>query len=291
MKKKGIYVISVLALAALLLAGCGNQSYIGAAAAKEAALEAAGITADQASSVTADLDTDDGRDYYEIEIVINGEDYEYDIDAQTGEVLYTDWPGTSALTGTAAAAQTDTAQAEATAVQADAAPPTATEAAVTASVTDTTASADASASTTAALTLEEAKTIALTDADYGADEVTFTKAKLDNDDGRQVYDVEFRLSTGAAYDYEIDASTGAILSIDYDGVIDSTGAAVTIEEAQALALSRVAGATESDLRIEQEYDDGRLQYEGTIIYNGVEYDFEIDASTGTILNWEQDNIG
>lgn len=36
-------------------------------------------------------------------------------------------------------------------------------------------------------------------------------------------------------------------------------------------------------------DDGRLEYEGTIYYNGVEYEFSIDGYSGAIRSWEVDS--
>ena len=36
--------------------------------------------------------------------------------------------------------------------------------------------------------------------------------------------------------------------------------------------------------MELDRDDGRLQYEVKIVYNNMEYDFDIDASTGSILS-------
>ena len=53
----------------------------------------------------------------------------------------------------------------------------------------------------------------------------------------------------------------------------------------AIVLSQAA---EQDVRIELDCDDGRYKYEGDIIYNGIEYDFEIDADSGRILEWEED---
>lgn len=62
---------------------------------------------------------------------------------------------------------------------------------------------------------------------------------------------------------------------------------ITPEEAKALALSLVPGAGEEHIReFETDYDDGRLEYEGTIIYEGMEYEFEIDGYSGYIRNWE-----
>ena len=39
------------------------------------------------------------------------------------------------------------------------------------------------------------------------------KCELDREDGRVVYEIEFK-SNGMEYEYEIDASTGAVLKYD-----------------------------------------------------------------------------
>ena len=59
-------------------------------------------------------------------------------------------------------------------------------------------------------------------------------------------------------------------------------------DARAAALERVSGATDSDIRMELDYDDGQYIYEGDIIYNGKEYEFEIDANTGNFLKWSEE---
>ena len=63
---------------------------------------------------------------------------------------------------------------------------------------------------------------------------------------------------------------------------------ITQEEAAKLALDRVSGSTEQDIRIELDYDNGSYKYEGEIIYNQKEYEFEIDANTGTFLEWSEE---
>ena len=68
----------------------------------------------------------------------------------------------------------------------------------------------------------------------------------------------------------------------------SSGAAISQDEAVQIALERVPGATAQDVRIELVRDDGRYKYEGEIIYNNTEYDFEIDANSGTILEWSEE---
>lgn len=59
--------------------------------------------------------------------------------------------------------------------------------------------------------VETAKKIALAYVGLTADEVKFSKAKYDIDDGRAVYEIEFTKGYETEYDLEIDAVTGDIL--------------------------------------------------------------------------------
>ena len=82
-----------------------------------------------------------------------------------------------------------------------------------------------------------------------------------------------------------------MLSKDYDaeGTLpqgDGT-ASITEEEAKALVLKQVPGATEQDiLEFTTDYDDGRLEYEGKLFYNATVYEFTVDGYSGTIREWE-----
>ena len=145
------------------------------------------------------------------------------------------------------------------------------------------------------ITLEEAKSIALNHAKLTADQVTFVKQKLEKEDGRQVYDIEFYTSDYREYDYEIDAAAGMILEVDYDA--DSftppdpavTGT-ISQDKAREIALSQVPGATAKNLtKLTLDRDDGRLVYEIETKYNGLEYDFEINAADGVILDMDIDD--
>ena len=63
--------------------------------------------------------------------------------------------------------------------------------------------------------------------------------------------------------------------------------AISSDEAVQSALARVPGATVANVtEFNRDYENGRLEYEGEIHYSGYEYDFEIDADTGTITKWE-----
>ena len=130
-------------------------------------------------------------------------------------------------------------------------------------------------------------------------EASRVRVSMDRDDGRVVYDVRFDVDQ-TEYDYEVLASDGQIVSSDverrdddgYDDDDRSRGSnadvAVSREEAIDIALAKVSGATENDIRIELDHDDGRYKYEGDIIYERVEYDFEIDANSGDVLEWSEE---
>ena len=145
------------------------------------------------------------------------------------------------------------------------------------------------------ISAEEAQAEALSHAGLTSDQVTFVKNKLEYEGDRQVYDVEFFTASYAEYDYEIDAYTGEIVSVDYDAegyAASSVGGTITAEEARELALSQVPGATANDIRLfETDYDDGQTEYEGKIVYNGMEYEFTIDGSSGAIRKWEAEPAG
>ena len=65
------------------------------------------------------------------------------------------------------------------------------------------------------LTKDEAKQIALDKAGVTAEEATFTKARLDYDDGREEYEFEF-FADGREFDVDVDANTGRVVKFDVE---------------------------------------------------------------------------
>ena len=72
------------------------------------------------------------------------------------------------------------------------------------------------------------------------------------------------------------------------GTTQNVNVQISEADARAAALERVPGATEQDLRMELDRDDGKYIYEGDIIYQQKEYEFEIDANTGNFLKWSEE---
>lgn len=66
--------------------------------------------------------------------------------------------------------------------------------------------------------------------------------------------------------------------------------AVSDQEAIDIVLERVPGSTKEEIvSFARVYDDGRWEYEGVLRHDGIEYEFEIDAQTGNLLEWELDD--
>ena len=240
--------------------------------AQEAALKAADIVAADADISATTLSEVAGVACYKVEFTSGEYAYAYTINAETGAVMEMSSQEKNAV---------DTqAQTETTAPAADSATTQSSAAATAQTVTGT-------------VDEEMAQKIALEHAGVKAADATITKSKLDYEDGRQVYDIEW-YAGGAKYDYEIATDTGEIISSAYEEKTmgaDSKNITVSEADAKKTALDRVSGATDKDLyEWKLDYDDGRPEYEGKIIYGGTEYEFSIDAATGSVMEWDAEKV-
>lgn len=296
--KKSILSIAMTAaipLAALSLAACGGSQtastadYIGIDAAKEAALSDAGVSADGAEFSTAGLDSRNGVFYYAVDFTENGVNYEYDIDALTGVVIER---AKTPAAGGQGEAGTETAPGTPAAASGTAAPVGETAAQVPAS---TSPAGSQETGSGGPITEAEARAIALSQAGLTEADVRFIESKKDRHDGQSVFEVEFDALTGEEYSYDIREADGAIVSYDYDSdrnpSVNSSGSGMLSEDQiRETVLSRVPGASAADVRLWLDEDDDRYQYEGQLIWDGMEYEFKIDAYSGSVLEWEADTV-
>lgn len=285
MKRKLILTGAALSLA-VAMTGCGGKpvinqqpssqaQLISMEAAQEVALKAANIAAEDAAISATTLNEVAGTSCYKVEFTSGDYAYAYTVNAETGAVM-------------------EMSSREKNAVDTQAQ----TEATVSAADSATTQSSAAATAQTVTGTVDEemAQKIALEHAGVKATDATITKSKLDYEGRRQVYEIEW-YAGGKKYDYEIAVDTGEILSSAYgektSGWSVSNSSNVTVSEADAkqTALGRVSGATQKDIyEWKFDYDDGRPEYEGKIIYGGTEYDFTIDASSGAVIEWEAESV-
>ncbi len=247
----------------------GNAAYIGEAQARAAALAHAGVSASDATAVQAKLDIDDGQAKYEIVFFVGTTEYDYDIDARTGAVLKAERETYSSPAGGA-------------------------------SPDSGSGSSGSAPSASGYIGEDRARSIALEHAGVSASEASGITVKLDRDDGRVEYEVKFLAGT-SSYDYEIDATTGAICKAEREekgGSAGSSGSSsgssssgasssdyIGESRAKSIALGHagVSASEASGMRVKLERDNGRMEYEVEFSVGRREYEYEIDAVTGKIL--------
>ena len=229
--------------------GTNTGSYIGESRAKEIALNHAGISASDATFLRVQKDWDNGRMEYEVEFWSGTTEYDYDIDALTGEIRSYDRDIEGYNIPTQTQSGTDIGQAKAESIALSDAGVSKSDTvflqtwrdwddgrviyeveffagsreydyeidAYTGAILSKDYDAEyyTPAQSGSYIGEARAKEIALSRAGVSADNASFVKCKLDIDDGRAVYEIEFR-SGWVEYEAEIDAHTGAIVDWDID---------------------------------------------------------------------------
>ena len=250
---------------------------IGMSLAAHAAEQYAGtLELDSVTSKT-EPELDEAPAHYEVELrhpTLGN--FEYKIDAYTGEVL----EGLPDITGSVPSAAPQEAPAP------EAQPPAQAQ----------TSPAQKPAAGDPATGEEAAKSAAFTHAGVSAADAEAVRCKLDWENGRQVYDIEFWVGN-TEYDYEIDASTNAVLESKQEQnsrpggtAAQQPGSFIGEEAAKSAALSH-AGISAADagyVQCELDEDDGRWIYELVFRAGSVEYEYEIDASSGMVVKAAQD---
>ncbi len=277
-------LVLAVSLSASALTACQSQpaastaDYIGIDAAKEAALKAAGISADQASFSAAGLDSRDGIFYYQVIFTENGVEREYDIDAVTGVVIEEKILTAASAEETAAEGQT-------------AAAPSSAEAQTAAGTSPAEAQTAAGTSPASSIDEESALSAALEHAGVAREDIYRTRVNRDREDGLMVFEVEFTTADGTEYEYKINQADGSILSFSQDTHVPYTPSSgteglISEDTARQTILARVPGASAADISLFLDEDDGRLEYEGHLAYGDMFYEFKIDAYSGTVTEWE-----
>lgn len=277
--KGKLWTLAAAALVAAFLTGCSSES-VTQAQATDIALEHAGVTQEDTTSLSVEQDKEDGVEVYDIQFATSDRTYHYDVSRKTGEIVNYSYDAKESSQTSTESQKEDNSSSQIQAVE-DAA-------------SQAEAQESAAESQTQAVEEEEARAKAMNVAmeHAGVTECYTHRIEEDMEHGRAVYEIEF-FAGNTEYDYTIAKDTLEILSYDQDiegwGLPEGeTGSAVTLEQAIQLVLDRVPGAASTDVRIEYERDDGRELYEGEVYYDRTEYEFEIDASTGTFIEWSVD---
>ena len=281
--------IAAAVIAAVVIIGCIYLATTAAGAANSqnrgigleksiaVALADAGLKQDQVQNLKGSFDKEDGLEVYDVYFEANGFEYEYTIKAADGTILESEIETPDGKIVTAEEARD--------------------------------------------IGLEKAKAAALSHAGVAEKDVTFTKSKKDSDDGRLVYEFEF-VKGSTEYDYEVDASTGSIIAFSKETVDSAENVSETplasgqassgqttsgsssagtsqpssnyigVDKAKSIALNhasvKASAATFTKAKLDK--DDGHYDYEIEFYAGGVEYEYEIDATTGKIRDYDSERM-
>lgn len=295
MKHRKVNVLVLTACVFSLFAGCGqtppadtqttegerveNAGFITIADAKAVALKNAGFSEEEVRFVRVQLEKENGISGYDLEFISEDAEYDYTVDALTGEILSMNCE----------AGQYDLSTVPSQVGQTPVSQPVGEQPAVGQT------SGEQNQSEQQYIGVEAARQVALNHAGLDADAVRFAHARLEFDDGCWKYDVEFH-QDNTEYEYDIDALTGEILSWKMDSEYYGHGAAAAVEEQiteeQAVQIAlEYAGVSMEDvqhLKTEFDYDDGRGEYEIKWHVGRTEYSCDVDAATGEMLSFEKE---
>ena len=229
------------------------------------ALEHAGVTLDQLSWYEICLDFDDGIWVYEVEFVVGNTEYEYEINAITGEIIKFETEFEDDPHGAPPVTERPTQQPGSNFLSED-----------------------------------EIRAIVFNHAGVNANDVREFEIELDDEHGIWVYEVEFKAGN-IEYDYVVNAVTGEIIKSETEVDDDPTAAPGTPrptqqpgseflseDEIRAIVFSH-AGVNANDVRefeIELDDEDGIWVYEVDFKAGSIEYDYVVNAVTGAIIRFE-----
>ena len=233
------------------------------------ALEHAGVTLDQLSWYEICLDFDDGIWVYEVEFVVGNTEYEYEINAITGEIIKFETEFEDDPHGAPPVTERPTQQPGSNFLSED-----------------------------------EIRAIVFNHAGVNANDVREFEIELDDEHGIWVYEVEFKAGN-IEYDYVVNAVTGEIIKSETEVDDDPTAAPGTPrptaqptqqpgseflseDEIRAIVFNH-AGVNANDVRefeIELDDEDGIWVYEVDFKAGSIEYDYVVNAVTGAIIRVE-----
>lgn len=146
------------------------------------------------------------------------------------------------------------------------------------------------------ISAEQAKQIALTDANVNEADLLYIRVEKDIDDAIIKFEVNFFVkSSSTEYEYDIAIADGRILSKEIEGGKKGStdpNNVISLEAAIELAKLRAGVGEEATIRkATLDFDDGYYEYDIEIVEKGIEYDITVDAGDGSILEFDQDFEG
>lgn len=238
------------------ITGSASESgYIGKEKAQSIAVADANVS--NPTILKVEMDYDDGMMVYEVDFHKNGVEYEYEINALTGEIVKKETDGQARTNQSSSSTSQQGSQ------------------------SSSNASSNASSNTSnGQISQNQAKTIAKNHA--GVQSVSQEKIKKDYDDGVTKYEYEF-VSGNYKYEYDINAQTGSVIKHEkeYVGQVN-----ISKDQAKQKALSHANVSASNAYDVEVELDN--QYYEVSFKSGKYEYEYRIKASDGSIVSHEKD---
>lgn len=179
------------------------------------------------------------------------------------------------------------------------------------------------------ISLEKAKEIALAQAGINSSQAKFTEKDFDFEKNVPVYDLEF-IANNIKYEYNIDAITGKVVSAEHENILadnkddiyDNDDADdkydddrydddrydkdddievvpskkeekyISKDKAKSIALNR-AKLNENNVKftsVKLDRENGKAVYEIEFTSNGFEYDCDVNAINGKVIDFDKDRI-
>lgn len=282
-----------------------ETTYLGKEKALEIVYADAAVVVENVVDVEVDMDYEDGIMIYEIELYADGYEYEYALNAITGEILKSE-------KSEEPEEETQEPSVEPTPGEGETTSPGEGEVQVPGNNTDKEENKDK----TSRIGRGNAKKIAMNHAGFTRDKLHDLECDFDEEDGVYVYKVEFEVD-GVEYTYIIDVYSGEILHIETETEEDddkkpngnenqnnkpgnnkpgegqqSGEVTATIDQQKALEIAFAdAGVSESDVtdvHCKTDAHKGVLRYEIEFKANNVKYEYKINGLTGEILGVEKE---
>lgn len=210
--------IGIFSLCIVLLAGAfafgtlrvgasvNSNKTIGLDKGVEVALADAGFKAEEVTNLSAYYDSKDGIASYEVDFTAGGFEYDYTIKASDGKIIEASREAEKPqLVRSSEIKFEDEVETK----------PSGQSSETNMPAGQTQQSPQQASPASKYIGVDKAKSIALKDAGLSSSEASFTKAKLDKEDGVAVYEIEF-FSGNTEYEYEINATSGKIRDKDMD---------------------------------------------------------------------------
>lgn len=195
----GALIVGAIGISLIQTQASSSKNGINSEKATAIALENAGYKEDEVVKLITKYDIDDGVKAYEVDFFANGFEYDYLIAASDGVILEAKRETMDSEDYREAGLEDPNAKKTSTSTQSSSKPQ--------------------NSQSSSYIGTDNAKSIALKKAGVKASDATFTKAKLDKDDGVYIYEIEFN---SGAYEYEVDvhATSGKVLDYDVDSIDD-----------------------------------------------------------------------